>query len=1401
MKRLLPLLAAAAVLFSCREEPEAIPVPVEYIILNPAEVTLVVGEEQFLSSTVGPVNADNKRIEWDSSDNSVATVDNGTVKAVGAGNATITASATDGSGVSASCKVTVRLFPAALALSPGQQRDLVFGPQGGSATVSFAASEPWTASAINTRADSWLSLSSESGGPGEVELTVTAAASDEYEDRSATLQISAGQDTEFLSVTQKQKDAITVTSSFFEVGPEGGTVKIEVKSNVEFTCTVEPGCSWIKYVETKEYGSHTVILSVLANTGIKSREGSVEISGSGLTEKVKVYQFGSEPSIVLADDEFDIGPEGGDITVEVRSNVDVTMEIPSGIDWISEVNSQSTNVFHLSVAPNPEPDDRRASISFSGGGLQETVTVIQRQKDVLDLLEADVLVPEAGAYFEVDLQSNVEYGVSIDQDWISEVGTRALVAGKRGFVAEALPLTASVRTAVILFTSSDRSIERSFTVAQAEESPKIEFADPVAEEICLQNWDFNSDGRFTQREAAAVTDIGLAFYDSKQLVTFGELRFFTGLSSIPGFAFAYCSALEYLELPSSVQSIGNNAFSYCKSLRELTVPASVTSMGEYVFVGCESLAHIEFLSPEPAQAGEGFLNSTSECWIFVSEESVQAYRDNECWSGYSDRIHTREEVENSPIIGFADEAVREICIANWDKDRDGELSEMEASLVTSLGFRFSAVESIVSFDELRFFTSVETLESWEFGNCTSLEHMELPPNLRVIGDYCFALCESLRELKIPSSVVSLGESFIVGCESLYCIELLSPQPPRVSEAAIDLYYLSWIFVPEGSVQTYRDDESWNAYSGRIYTRREVEDSPEIAFADPEVKEVCVRNWDCDGNGELSQLEASIVERLGRRFNQNVQITSFDELRFFTGLTLLENQSFFGCKALRSIILPDHIEELPSNAFSGCSSLQSVHLPSVLLSIGNSAFSNCESLETLELPEPLVTIGANAFYNCSRLRQITVPEHVESIGRYAFRDDSALEDIEFTSPVPPVAGLNFMYETGSCNIYVPLPAVMDYKTADVWRGKSARITSRGYEPSEFFYKSTDYSRDGTVVRLQTASVGRGVDLIFVGDGFTDTEVLPGGVFESKARAFMEQFFIYEPYKSLRNRFNVWCVNVVSENSEYGSRLSRRTLTEDISEGEVRTNGSLVYDYAGRVPVADGNPRKIVVIANVYESFGRSWCIIAKNCYCLVVEPLEIRPSVVNHEMGGHGIGLLADEYEEFSGIYPDADKLDQWYEDYGWYGNVDWRSDPSTVRWAHFLADPRYAHEGLGVFEGANQYPKGIFRSTEEGMMRADYAKGAVFNATGRELIYKQVMQYSEGPGWTYDYETFVKFDEAGRKQAADAYAGIDILNSPGMASIRDAEGERYAPGLPPIVADESVRSVTVSKQGRVILGY
>ena len=83
-------------------------IPVIGVKLDKTSLTMQETGSDTLTATVEPDNATNKNVNWESSDTSIATVDaSGKVTAISAGSATITAAAADGSGVSASCSVTV----------------------------------------------------------------------------------------------------------------------------------------------------------------------------------------------------------------------------------------------------------------------------------------------------------------------------------------------------------------------------------------------------------------------------------------------------------------------------------------------------------------------------------------------------------------------------------------------------------------------------------------------------------------------------------------------------------------------------------------------------------------------------------------------------------------------------------------------------------------------------------------------------------------------------------------------------------------------------------------------------------------------------------------------------------------------------------------------------------------------------------------------------------------------------------------------------------------------------------------------------------------------------------------------------------------------------------------------
>lgn len=90
-------------------------VAVTSITLNETSLTKNLGDAAVkLTATVAPENATDKTVTWSSDNPAVATVNNGEVSVIGLGTAIITAAANDGSGVKATCTVTVK-FPGLLA--------------------------------------------------------------------------------------------------------------------------------------------------------------------------------------------------------------------------------------------------------------------------------------------------------------------------------------------------------------------------------------------------------------------------------------------------------------------------------------------------------------------------------------------------------------------------------------------------------------------------------------------------------------------------------------------------------------------------------------------------------------------------------------------------------------------------------------------------------------------------------------------------------------------------------------------------------------------------------------------------------------------------------------------------------------------------------------------------------------------------------------------------------------------------------------------------------------------------------------------------------------------------------------------------------------------------------------
>ena len=341
---------------------------------------------------------------------------------------------------------------------------------------------------------------------------------------------------------------------------------------------------------------------------------------------------------------------------------------------------------------------------------------------------------------------------------------------------------------------------------------------------------------------------------------------------------------------------------------------------------------------------------------------------------------TKAQTEN---ITFADANVKAICVANWDTDGDGELNTPEAAAVTNLGTYFKST-AITAFDELEYFTSLTSL-----------------PNTAFYG------CSSLASITLPSSVSALGNGSFYNCFNLATMTLYAETPPTVGTNAFKNVPTSIIVhVPCGDYNAYHTANGWSEF----ITVMEFGVCP-IVFADPDVKALCVANWDTNGDGELSYDEAAAVTNLGMVFNYNSSITSFNELQYFINLTSIGNSVFSGCTSLTSIVIPNSVISIGNYAFQACTSLTSIEIPSSLTSIGNYAFINCISLTSIEIPNSVTLIGNYAFSSCGSLISIEIPSSVSSVGTNPFIGCTDLEQIV-------VASDNIYYDSReNCNAII------------------------------------------------------------------------------------------------------------------------------------------------------------------------------------------------------------------------------------------------------------------------------------------------------------------------------------------------------------------------------------------------
>ncbi|GAA1280245.1 M64 family metallopeptidase [Saccharothrix xinjiangensis] len=245
-------------------------------------------------------------------------------------------------------------------------------------------------------------------------------------------------------------------------------------------------------------------------------------------------------------------------------------------------------------------------------------------------------------------------------------------------------------------------------------------------------------------------------------------------------------------------------------------------------------------------------------------------------------------------------------------------------------------------------------------------------------------------------------------------------------------------------------------------------------------------------------------------------------------------------------------------------------------------------------------------------------------------------------------------------------------------------------------------DADVVAVQqTGAPDQRFDLVFVGDGYTAAEI---GIFHSHVVSKWAELSAVEPFASYKQYFNVWQVNVVSPQSgvDHDPTLGvardtaldmgfwcqgRDTQTERL----LCVNQTKAGQFAALAPGSD----QVIALGNTAKYGG------AGGGVATAAGANDQAGQIAVHELG-HSIGGLADEYD-----YP--------YDRHtgGEPTEVNVTADPTGSKWAGYLG--RSSPDGgvVGAFEGARYYRFGLYRPTENSIMRT---LGREFNLIGRDAM-------------------------------------------------------------------------------------
>ena len=409
-----------------------------------------------------------------------------------------------------------------------------------------------------------------------------------------------------------------------------------------------------------------------------------------------------------------------------------------------------------------------------------------------------------------------------------------------------------------------------------------------------------------------VTNIGgRAFYDCDALTT---IEIPDSVTSIDWEAFYECDALTTIVIPDSVTTIGYGAFSACTALTTVEIGDSVTSIGKYAFRDCNALTTIEIPDSVTSIGVSAFYECNALTTIEIPD-SVTSIGDNAFYN--CDALTTAVLGDNVTSIG--NNAFSE-CYALT--------AIVIPDSVTSIGY--CAFHNCTALTTVEIGDSVTSIGDCAFSYCTALTTIVIPDSVTSIDGSAFSYCTALTTVEIGDGVTSIGYNAFYECTALTTVEI-GDSVTTIGEGAFsDCTALTTIVIPD-SVTSIGGYAFWETRSLQsvFYTGSEDE-------------------WKAISIGyENSALTNTTIQYNVVRLDISDTLTGYlsEGAMYIFGSGAISDYAkgeapwYSYRDSITNVIFSDTVTGIGDNAFYGCSALKGVLLPKNIISIGDNAFEN------------------------------------------------------------------------------------------------------------------------------------------------------------------------------------------------------------------------------------------------------------------------------------------------------------------------------------------------------------------------------------------------------------------------------------------------------------------------------